>query len=54
MKTHLLDENCAVNLCVPSEEIKNIGKCGKEVPECAITTLKHEVSCKSCLKSINR
>jgi len=54
MKTHLLDKNCSVNLFIPSEEMKNVSKCGKEMPEYAITTLKHEVSCKSCLKSISK
>lgn len=54
MKIHLLDESCGTNLCVPSEEMKNIGKCGNEVPEWAITTSKCEVTCKSCLKSINK
>jgi len=54
MKTHLLNEGCGANLCVTNEEMKSIAKCGKEVPEWAITTLRHQVTCKSCLKYINK
>ena len=52
MKTHLLDTRHHKNFNVHPEEMVNIGKCGKEVPEWCITTNKHEVTCKTCLKSI--
>lgn len=52
MRVHLLDKNCSANLCVSEEDMKNISKCGKEIAEWAITTLKREVTCRLCLKSL--
>lgn len=52
MKTHLLNQRYYKNFNVPPEEMVNISKCGKEVTEWNITTLKFEVTCKSCIKTI--
>ena len=54
MKKHLLNKSCGTNLCVPPEEMRNIGKCGKEVAESEITADKCEVTCKLCLKLMEK
>jgi len=54
MKIHLLNRNCWQNARVPDERMLNISKCGKEVKEWNITDDVKEVTCKLCLKIINR
>jgi hypothetical protein len=52
MKIHLLDKSNYRNLTAPDEDMVNISKCGKEIPDWAVTTLTGKVTCKLCLKRI--
>lgn len=54
MKKHLFDKTNYKNIRVPNEDMINIGKCGRTVDEWAITTEINEVTCKSCLKVLNK
>jgi hypothetical protein len=54
MKKHLLNKNHWENTNVHPEDFKNISMCGRKTEEWAITENTKEVTCRTCLKLINK